>query len=252
MLRTRCLLGSWQDVLPKMAPESVDLVLSDPPYATTGNKWDAPVDLGELWRALDRVTKPNAAVVFTASQPFTAELVLSNKAHFRHEWIWLKNNGSNFLNTVREPMKQHESILVFSRAKWTYNRILEERSENGKKGIGKTFNTGFAGANYGHFKPRTNKVRPELRVPKSYQSFDIERGFHPTQKPVALFEYLMHTYSNEGDTVLDPFAGSMTTAVAALRCGRNAVCVEREEDYYWPALERVNKERAAKTLALWG
>jgi site-specific DNA-methyltransferase (adenine-specific) len=114
-----------------MPSASIDCIIADPPYGTTQNKWDVVIPLDPLWRELWRVTKPGAAIIMTCSQPFTSLLVTSQISMFRHEWIWIKNRGSNFANTVREPMKEHESVLVFSSGKWTYNKQMQERTGSG-------------------------------------------------------------------------------------------------------------------------
>lgn len=227
--------------LPRLADASVDLVLADPPYGTTRNKWDSPIDLPALWGELTRVSKPNAAFVFTASQPFTTTLVASNIAMFRHEWVWIKNRGSNYANTVREPMKEHESILVFSAGRWTYNKQMQPRSGGGASRVAYGFEKAAPerSSNYGEFAYKRPDKLPAMRVPSSWQKFNTEVGLHPTQKPVDLFRYLIRTYSNAGDTVLDFCAGSGTTAVAALKEGRDFICVESDHRHYATMQDRV-------------
>ena len=157
---------------------------------------------------------------------------MSNPKMFKHEWIWEKNRGSNFGNTVREPMKEHESVLVFAGKSWCYRQILQERKGGGKSLIGKmvphhcgeVFITTGSFAGY-------RKELSELRVPSSIQKFNCEVGLHPTQKPVALFEYLIRTYTNEGDTVLDNCAGSGTTGVACLNTNRKFILIEKDPTY---------------------
>lgn len=236
--------GDCFKMLAQIADGSVDLVLTDPPYGTTQNKWDSPFDLAAMWKELLRVAKPNAAIVVTASQPFSSALVMSNPKLFRHEWVWIKNRGSNFANTVREPMKEHESVLVFSRGKWTYNKQMQERTGGGASRVEYGFNFRTDTENYGAFAGKDGATLPNLRVPSSWQKFNTEVGLHPTQKPVGLFEYLVRTYSNEGDLVLDPFAGSGTTAVAAKSIGRRFICIERDEKY----VSAINKRISEQTL----
>lgn len=130
--------GDCLERMKEIADGSVDMVLCDLPYQVTSNKWDSLIPFAPLWAEYLRVAKQNAAFVFTASQPFTAILVMSQIKLFRHEWIWIKNRGSNFANTVREPFKEHESVLVFSRGKWVYNRQMQERTGGGKDLVGKT------------------------------------------------------------------------------------------------------------------
>lgn len=232
-------LGDCREIMPSLASESIDLVLADLPYGTTENKWDTVFDLEALWAEYLRLTKPISAVVLTASQPFTAQLVVSHMRLFKHEWIWLKNAGSNFANTVREPMKEHESVLVFSKGKWTYNRQMQERTGGGAERVKTPVKFETGSDNYRQFESRDPKQMPELRVPSSWQKFNRERGFHPTQKPVGLMEYLALTYSNEGDLVLDNAMGSGTTGVACARAGRRFVGIEIEERYFDIACERI-------------
>jgi site-specific DNA-methyltransferase (adenine-specific) len=219
--------------------KSVDMVLADLPYGTTSNKWDSVIPLDQLWQTYLRVGATQAAFVFTASQPFTSLLTVSNLEHFRHEWIWIKNRGSNFANTVREPFKEHESVLVFSRGKWTYNKQMQPRSGGGADLVGKMIKRETKSTNYRAFERIEIKELPELRVPSSWQKFNTEVGHHPTQKPVALMEYLIKTYTNPGDTVLDNTMGSGTTGVAAMNLGRKFIGIEKDPTYFATAQQRI-------------
>lgn len=230
--------GNCLDILPTLEKGSIDLILTDPPYGTTANKWDFVIPLDQMWPLILNVGKENAAYVFTASQPFTSKLVLSNLDMFRHEWIWQKNRGSNFANTVREPFKEHEEVLVFSKGKWTYNKQMQERAETGKGRIKYDFNKIASSENYREFS-RVQNTPEELRVPSSIQKFNTETGSHPTQKPVALMEYLIKTYTNKGDTVLDFTMGSGTTGVACANLGRNFIGIELDKDYFKTACKRI-------------
>ena len=223
--------GDCLDVMPRLGDDSVDLVLADLPYGTTANRWDSPIDMDVLWEQYLRIAVQRAAFVLTASQPFTSALVMSRPDLFKHEWVWIKNRGSNFANTVREPMKEHESVLVFSRGKWTYNRQMQERTGGGADRVkyGVTFNS--QSENYRKFDAREAVKRPELRVPSSWQKFNVEVGLHPTQKPLGLMRYLVRTYSDASEVVLDNTAGSGTTLLAAALEGRRAVGIERDEKY---------------------
>lgn len=235
------LQGDCLDLLPTITDTSVALVLADPPYGTTACRWDSVIPFEPMWKQVWRVLKPNGAAVFTASQPFTSALVMSSPTEFRHEWVWIKNAGSNFANTVREPMKEHESCLVFSRGGWTYNKQMQERTGGGAARVKTpvTFETGSE--NYRQFERVETKTMPEMRVPSSWQKFNRERGLHPTQKPVALMEYLIKTYTNEGETVLDFTMGSGTTGVVCMNMGRNFIGIERDEKYFQIAKQRVEK-----------
>lgn len=229
------------DVLPTLPSGSVDLVLADLPYGTTRNKWDSVIPLDRLWAEYLRVCKVTAAIVLTASQPFTSALVMSRPELFRHEWVWIKNRGSNFANTVREPFKEHESVVVFSCGKWTYNRQMQPRTGGGASRVQYGFEKDAPERtdNYGSFDFKRPDQLGELRVPSSWQKFNTEVGLHPTQKPVALMEYLIKTYSNEGDTVLDNAMGSGTTGVACLSLGRSFVGIEKDPEHFATAKKRL-------------
>jgi site-specific DNA-methyltransferase (adenine-specific) len=232
--------GDCLEVMPTIAAGSVDMILCDLPYGTTQNKWDSVIPLDALWKEYWRVVKPSGAVVLTASQPFTSALVMSQPDRFRHEWVWIKNAGSNFANTVREPMKEHESVLVFAKGKWTYNKQMQERTGGGASRVKTPVKFETSSENYCKFDRQETKTMPELRVPSSWQKFNRERGFHPTQKPVGLMEYLIRTYTNAGDTVLDNCMGSGTTGVAAVNTGRNFIGIERDENYFAIARKRID------------
>jgi site-specific DNA-methyltransferase (adenine-specific) len=234
-------LGDCREVMPELNM-TVDAIICDPPYGTTSNKWDSPIPLGSMWEQLARIGKSSAAFIFTASQPFTSALVLSKPDWFRHEWIWIKNRGSNFANTCREPMKEHESVLVFSRGKWTYNKIMQERTGAGLDRVAYGFNFRSQSENYRNFEGREGVDLGAMRVPSSWQKFNTEVGLHPTQKPVSLFDYLVRTYTNPHETVLDFSCGSGTTLVACARTGRKSIGIELEEKYAEIAAKRLSQE----------
>jgi site-specific DNA-methyltransferase (adenine-specific) len=247
----KLLHGDCLDLLQTLPDGSVDAVIADPPYGTTACKWDAVIPFAPMWAQLRRVAKLTAVFVFTASQPFTSALVMSNPREFRHEWIWKKERGSNFANTVREPFKEHESVLVFSRGRWTYNRQMQERSAKGAARVKLPFSqkTVSKSENYRVFGHGDRRVTGVLRVPSSLQEFKSDRGLHPTQKPADLFAYLIRTYTNPGETVLDFCAGSFTTAVACLREGRDCIAIEREAGYFAIGQRRVAEEERRMAAA---
>jgi site-specific DNA-methyltransferase (adenine-specific) len=235
--------GDCLEVMPEISTGSVDMVLCDLPYGTTACKWDSVIPFEPLWREYRRIPKQNAAIVLTASQPFTSVLVMSNPKMFRVEWIWEKNRGSNFAATKYGPMKEHESVLVFGDGSGKYNPIYEDGAEGGKNRAHYVIapsNTGKRQAMGGFVSTITSNIDPGKRVPRSIQKFNTEVGLHPTQKPVALMEYLIKTYTNEGDTVLDNCMGSGTTGVACMRTGRNFIGIERDPQYFAIAQERIN------------
>ncbi len=231
--------GDCLELMQSIPDGSVDMILCDLPYGTTACKWDTVIPFEPLWAQYRRVAKRNAAIVLTASQPFTSALVMSQPKLFRHEWVWIKNRGSNFANTVREPMKEHESVLVFSAGKWTYNKQMQERTGSGGDRV--KYGVAFQSKsdNYREFEGREHRKLPELRVPSTWQKFNTEVGLHPTQKPVALMEYLIRTYTNEGETVMDNCMGSGTTGVACANTGRRFIGIEKEVKYFDIAYLRI-------------
>lgn len=237
--------GDCLELMKYIPSGSVDMILCDLPYGTTACKWDTIIPFAPLWEQYWRVAKPNAAIVLTASQPFTTALISSQIEQFKCEWIWRKNAGSNFAAVKYVPMKEHESVCVFGKEKLIYNPIMQERAESGfarqKTPIKSNTKAGLTNDVYG-IKKSVEKNIAELRFPSSVQNFNRERGLHPTQKPVALFEYLIKTYTNAGETVLDNCSGSGTTAIAAQRTGRRFICIEKDPIYYYGSTARLWKE----------
>lgn len=211
---------------------SVDMVLCDLPYGTTRNKWDTLIPFEKLWKAYDRVCKPTAAIVLFGSQPFTTELNHSNMKMFRYEWVWIKNNSTGFQLANKRPLKKHELISVFYRRQPTYN-------PQGLKVYGKINRRASTGDNWAELK-ETKYTQQFTGYPTQLLEFPYDTSkFHPTQKPVALCEYLIKTYTNPGEVVLDNCAGSGTTAVACIRTGRNYIGFELDEKYHAIAEARV-------------
>ena len=236
--------GDCLEVMDKLIENNVkvDAIICDLPYQITSNKWDIIVPFEEMWGRVHKILKENGVSCFTASQPFTSALVMSNVKEYKHEWIWLKNRGSNFANTVREPMKEHESVLVFSKGKWTYNKQMQERTGGGLERSKYEVTWDSKSDNYNDFEGRKNNKISKLRVPSSWQKFNVEVGHHPTQKPTKLMEYLVKTYTNEGDTVLDFTMGSGTTGVACKNLNRKFIGIELDEKYFDIAVKRLNGE----------
>ncbi|HYT44102.1 MAG TPA: site-specific DNA-methyltransferase [Methylomirabilota bacterium] len=241
--------GDCLELLPRLVPkESIDLVLADPPYGITSAGFDCEVDLIKLWPQLWRVAKLHCPIIFTASQPFSSIVVLSQIDYFKHEWIWIKNRGSNFANTVREPMKEHEHILVFAKHKWVYNKQMQERTGGGLDRCKYTVTSRTKSENYRQFEDREPRIMSEMRVPSSWQKFNTEKGFHPQQKPIDLFRYLIRTYSNPNAIVLDMTCGSGTTAIAAMREGRRFLCIEKELRFVEIAKKRIEDENIERDI----
>lgn len=232
-----------ENILPTLSSQSIDAVICDEPYGTTACSWDEIIEFNFMWKELNRIIKPNGAIVLFGSMPFTARLVCSNITQFKYEWIWQKAVGSNFSKLKYQPMKEHESILVFG--KHNYYPIKEIRKGTGalrlKAGYKSNTITGeTTGSITGN---RTEQQYDDLRFPSSVQFFNNRekcRGLHPTQKPVALMEYLVKTYTLEGQTVLDFAMGSGTTGVACKNLNRDFVGIEMVKEYFDIAEKRIN------------
>ena len=228
--------GECLDKLTEISDASVDMILTDLPYGTTACSWDSIIPLDKLWEQYNRVVKENAAMVFTASQPFTTILASSNIKNFRYEWIWQKPQGTNPMNAKIMPLKSHENILVFYKTKPTYNPQMTKGTPYG----GFKSETSTIGEVYGKAKSVHRNNPESTRYPKTILKFKQEKGLHPTQKPVPLMEYLIKTYTNEGDVVLDSTMGSGTTGVACLNTSRKFIGIEKDPIYFQKAQERIS------------
>jgi site-specific DNA-methyltransferase (adenine-specific) len=239
---TQLFHGDCLEVMKNLPDGCVDMVLADLPYGTTACKWDSVIPFEPLWAGLNRVAKSDAAIVLFGSEPFSSTLRLSNAQNFKYDWIWKKNAGSNFALVKYQPMKEHETVSVFYRATPTYNPQMQERAPSGQARVKtpvKYDNDSSTDHQYIAQKRVTVNQLPELRYPSSVQCFNRERGLHPTQKPVALLEYLIKTYTNEGDTVLDPTMGSGSTGVACRNLKRRFIGIEKDAKYFEIASQRI-------------
>jgi site-specific DNA-methyltransferase (adenine-specific) len=226
-------LGDCLDLMAALPAHSVDLVLCDLPYGTTQNKWDSVIPLTDLWAEYRRVC--SGAIVLTAQTPFDKVLGASNLGMLRYEWIWRKEAGTGFLNAKKAPLKDHENILVFYDRPPTYNPQMRTGFKPYK------CKQGHVGTNYGAVRPENVSESNGERYPVTVLEFPRDGGkVHPTQKPVALMEYLIRTYTNEGDTVLDNTMGSGTTGVAAVKSGRRFIGMERDPAYFAIAWDRIH------------
>jgi len=215
---------------------SIDMILADLPYGITACKWDTIIPFEPLWEQYKKIIKDNGAIVLTGSEPFASFLRVSNIKMYKYDWIWEKSVGSNFATLKYQPMKEHESISIFGRRTLKYNPIKEERSKSGKERIKYGCRGGVTGEATGKikFKGSTNCTYGNLRYPRSIQKFNNRekcRGLHPTQKPVAMCEYFIKTYTNEGDLVLDNVIGSGTTAIACINTKRHFIGMEISREY---------------------
>lgn len=241
-------LGDCFDVMATLPDASVDMILCDLPYGTTQNKWDSVLPLDELWAEYWRVAKPNAAIVLTAAQPFTSVLICSALTQFRYEWVWRKSRPTGQLNAKREPLRDKEDIAVFYRKPPIYNPQMTTGSPNHVSGKPRMKS---ASANWGQqyeiIEEKTDQKYP--RAVLDFLSLNPVGQLHPTQKPVALFEYLILTYTDEGMVVLDNTAGSGTTAIAAENADRRWICIERDPDYAMAAIGRIADHVRGKAVA---
>jgi site-specific DNA-methyltransferase (adenine-specific) len=232
--------GECLELMAKLPDHSIDLILADLPYGTSRNRWDSVIDLPSLWREYERLIKPAGAIVLTAAQPFTSVLVASNLKLFKYEWIWSKTVGSGQLNVARQPLRTHESVLVFYRKQPTYHAQMTE----GAAYTAKRSTASWADRGYNAQRDHET-VNEGVRFPKSVLLVPNPRikGGHPTQKPVPLMEYMIRTYTNPGDLVLDNVIGSGTTAVAAVNTGRHFIGMEMDPEYAQVARLRVAEAR---------
>ena len=231
--------GDCLELMKDIPDDSVDMVLTDPPYGTTACKWDSIIPFEPMWEQLRRIIKPNGAIVLFGSQPFTSALVMSNPKMFKYDWVWNKRMATGFLDAKKRPLKVHENILVFYEKLPKYNPIFTNGKPYTRPEPTKLFN----GYRQDLLKVATTNVSGK-RYPKTI--IDIsnanQRGkVHPTQKPVALLEYLIKTYTNEGETVLDFTMGSGSTGVAAKNLNRNFIGIELDEEYFEIAKKRIEE-----------
>lgn len=231
--------GDCIEVMKTLPEKSVDLILTDPPFGTTQNKWDSIIPFADLWREYERIIKDNGAIVLFGQGLFSDELACSNKKMFRYRLVWEKTKAGGFLNARRMPLQAHEDILVFYKKLPTYNPQMSE----GKPYVKKAVSNGD-GKNYGKFdRVGQINVNEGTRFPRSVIKFsnDNHNSLHPTQKPVDLLEYLIKTYTNKGDVVLDSCMGSGSTGVAALNCKREFIGIELDQNYFAIAEKRINE-----------
>ena len=232
------------DVFPLIADKSIDAIICDLPYGTTACKWDTILPFDKLWKEYNRIIKDNGAIVLSASQPFTSALIMSNPKMFKYEWIWQKATGSNFATLKYQPMKEHESICVFSKKTTKYFPIMQERKGGGLKRIKSAYKSDtISGDVTNNMVAKVKgKVYDDLRNPSSVQYFnnrESSRGLHPTQKPLELLKYLIKTYTNEQDVVLDNTMGSGTTCLAAKELNRKFIGIENDKKYYDVSVNRI-------------
>lgn len=249
--------GDCLEIMPTLEAGSVDAIITDLPYGTTACAWDEVIPFAEMWREVKRVLKSNGVFITTSAQPFTSFLIVSNPEFFKVEWIWRKNQANNFATMKYYPAKKHENIVMFSKGSFTYNPQMEKTISSEvvrrAKATGRSSIVRAKGTTE-HYSSlsRTEKHFTETINPSSVLDFDgVPRATgteHPTQKPVALYEYLINTYTNFGETVLDICMGSGTTIEAAIKTGRKSIGIERDPKYFSIAEKRISQ--AAQQPAL--
>ena len=237
--------GDCLSIMQEIPTASVDMVLCDLPYGTSRCKWDITIPFEPLWREYNRIVKPNGAIVLFAAEPFASRLRLSNIKAYKYDWIWDKVKGTGFLNAKRQPMRNHENICVFYRKQCTYNpqKTTGHIRKSARKG--EHLQTDVYGELTGSVYDSTE------RYPRSIQVFSTDTqksALHPTQKPVKLLEYLVKTYTNPGETVMDNCMGSGSTGVACANTGRNFIGIELDPKYFDVAYDRIK----ARHVEIWG
>ena len=235
------LFGDCLERMKEIPDASVDLILTDPPYGTTACKWDSIIPFEPMWNELKRIIKPNGAIVLFGNKPFSSHVRLSNLIDYKYDWVWVKNISTNFLHAKRQPLRNTENIHVFYKKCGKYYPI---------KSTGHTPTQSAKGCSNGvlyHGKNTRNYSGGETtRYPKTTIEFDVvdlKNRLHPTQKPVALLEYLIKTYTNENETVLDFTFGSCSTGVACLNTNRKFFGIEMDDNYYEIACDRMNNNK---------
>tara|TARA_R100001510_G_C7656620_1_gene216850 strand:- start:6331 stop:7062 length:732 start_codon:yes stop_codon:yes gene_type:complete len=238
MAEIELMQGDCLEKMKNISDGTIDMVLADPPYGTTACKWDSVIPLEPMWRQLKRIIKPNGAIVMTASQPFTTTLIASNMKMFKYCWYWKKNRATGVLNAKKQPLREIEEVVVFNVKQYNPQGLVEvnQASRNSKK-----YSDNYGSVNY------KNYIQKHTNYPKQLLEFDsVQRTIHSTQKPVDLMEYLIKTYSHEGDTVLDFTMGSGTTGVACVNLNRNFIGIELDPKYFEMAKKRINAENGVK------
>ena len=237
------LQGDCLEIMKGIPDGSIDAIITDPPYGTTACKWDSVIPFEPMWEQLNRIIKPNGAIVLFGSEPFSSALRMSNIKNYKYDWVWNKRLGANIFNVQVQPLKIHENILIFNSTKETYNPIKTNLDNI------RVYQDKYGGGEGYHSKGTGEKIyKTKGKYPKSI--IDISNAnqkgkAHPTQKPVALMEYLIKTYTNEGETVLDFTMGSGSTLVACQNTNRNGIGIEQDEAYFKIAEQRI-KENAHK------
>lgn len=239
------ILGDCLDKMKDIPDNSVDLILADPPYGTTQCKWDIMIPFEPMWIQLKRIIKSNGAIVLFGAEPFSSLLRVSNLSSYKYDWVWQKDKATNHLNAKRQPMRRNELISVFYDNQCTYNPQLQPKP---KENIRPPTTKRKQAENYGEMTKESVRTIPvDMSYPNETLMFrgcfgDKGKSFHPTQKPVDLMEYLIKTYTNEGETVLDFCMGSGSVGIASKKNNRNFIGIEKDQNYFEIARKRINEQ----------
>ena len=232
--------GDCLEVMKEIPSKSIDAIITDPPYGTTACKWDSVIDFKLMWEQLNRIIKPNGAIVLFGSEPFSSALRMSNIKNYKYDWKWDKDQGGNFANAKRQPLKTYEDIIVFNSK--IYNPQMTDADSKNIRPISDGAKVNITGMIQKHSK----NYNPKKRYPKAILKYSTNmaecnktKRVHPTQKPIALMEYLIKTYSNENETILDFTMGSGSTGVACKNLGRKFIGIEKDEKYFNIAKNRI-------------
>jgi len=245
--KNKLIMGDCLDELPKIFDKNIDLVLTDPPYGTTQCKWDSIIPFEPMWKELKRIIKDNGCIALFGSEPFSSNLRISNIKNYKYDWIWQKDNGTGFANAKKQPLRKYENISIFYNKRSIYNPQMRigkpYKIKSGKRNKGTETLSGKKlqknnKSNIASYY-RSENYNNGTRYPINIIDFKRERGLHPTQKPVALLEYLIKTYTNENDTVLDFTMGSGSTGVACKNLNRKFIGIEKDEKYFDIAKQRI-------------
>ena len=241
--------GDCLELMKDIPDGSIDAIITDPPYGTTACKWDSVIDFELMWEQLNRIIKPNGAIVLFGSEPFSSALRMSNIKNYKYDWTWEKPNGTNFLNYKYQPAKVLETISIFGFMATSYSKKGNMKyNPQMVEGSAYTCKQGRTGESHGRGKKTKERrdiatVSNGMRYPKNIIKVNPERGFHPTQKPILLMEYLIRTYTNENETVLDFTMGSGTTGVACVNTNRNFIGIEMDDNYFKIAEQRIKDQQ---------
>jgi site-specific DNA-methyltransferase (adenine-specific) len=257
MSKIQLLNGDCLELMKSIPDQSIDAIITDPPYGTTACKWDSVIDLKLMWEQLNRIIKPNGAIVLFAQQPFSSVLLVSNVKNYRHRFLWEKDKCANFMVAKAQPLKYTEDILVFCNFGFlenqfrnligTYNPQMRDGKGNDRdleKIVNKSKNLDEINKRDNPTKLKLSNNSAKQRFPKDILNITTQhKRVHPTQKPIELMEYLIKTYTNEGETVLDFTMGSGSTGLAAKNLNRKFIGIEKDDNYFEIAKKRINEQQ---------